>query len=80
MEPVPFWLYYFYVGDIDVAIKRVKAGGGQILDGPIEVPGKRWIVPMHGSSGRHLRAGGKAQPQRDRLFRARRAQVVRGRA
>src|SRR6266568_1342919 len=23
MEPVPFWLYYFYVGDIDVAIKRV---------------------------------------------------------
>ncbi len=72
MEPVPFWLYYFYVGDIDVAIKRVKAGGGQILDGPIEVPGKRWIVPMHGSSGRHLRAGRKAQPQRHRIFRARR--------
>ena len=71
-EPVPFWLYYFYVGDIDVAIKRVKAGGGQILDGPIEVPGKRWIVPMHGSSGRHLRAGGKTQPQRHRIFRARR--------
>jgi uncharacterized protein len=29
MEPVPFWLYYFNVGDIDVAIKRVKAGGGR---------------------------------------------------
>jgi uncharacterized protein len=44
MEPVPFWLYYFNVGDIDVAMKRVKAGGGTILDGPIEVPGSRWIA------------------------------------
>ena len=42
--PVPFWLYYFNVGDIDAAVKRVKAGSGQILDGPIEVPGGRWIV------------------------------------
>jgi predicted enzyme related to lactoylglutathione lyase len=42
--PVPFWLYYFNVGDIDAAMKRVKAGHGQILDGPIEVPGDRWIV------------------------------------
>ena len=24
-EPVPFWLYYFNVGDIDVAMKSVKA-------------------------------------------------------
>jgi predicted enzyme related to lactoylglutathione lyase len=44
MEPVPFWLYYFNVGDIDVAMKRVKAGGGTILTGPIEVPGSRWIA------------------------------------
>jgi predicted enzyme related to lactoylglutathione lyase len=42
--PVPFWLYYFNVGDIDLAIKRVKAGGGQVLNGPIEVPGDRWIA------------------------------------
>jgi predicted enzyme related to lactoylglutathione lyase len=42
--PVPFWLYYFNVGDIDAAVKRVKAGRGQIVDGPIEVPGSRWIV------------------------------------
>ena len=38
MVPVPFWLYYFNIGDIDAAAKRVKAGGGQILEGPIEVP------------------------------------------
>jgi predicted enzyme related to lactoylglutathione lyase len=43
-EPVPFWLYYFNVDDIDVARKRVKASGGRIVNGPIEVPGNRWIV------------------------------------
>jgi uncharacterized protein len=43
-QPVPFWLFYFNVGDIDLAMKRVKAGSGQILNGPIEVPGDRWIV------------------------------------
>jgi predicted enzyme related to lactoylglutathione lyase len=42
--PVPFWLYYFNVGDIDVAVRRVKAGGGHILKGPTEVPGGNWIV------------------------------------
>jgi uncharacterized protein len=43
-EPVPFWLYYFNVGDIEVAAKRVQAGGGQILNGPMEVPDGGWIV------------------------------------
>jgi predicted enzyme related to lactoylglutathione lyase len=42
--PVPFWLYYFNIGDIDAAVKRVKVGHGRILDGPIEVPGGSWIV------------------------------------
>jgi uncharacterized protein len=37
--PVPFWLYYFNIDDVDVAANRVKAGGGQILSGPIEVAG-----------------------------------------
>ena len=44
MVPVPFWLYYFNVGDIDAAVRRVKAGNGQILKGPSEVPGGNWIV------------------------------------
>src|SRR5262249_31633935 len=43
-EPVPFWLYYFNVGDIDETIPRVKAGGGRIVNGPIEVLGNRWIL------------------------------------
>jgi uncharacterized protein len=42
--PAPFWLYYFNIGDLDAAAQRVKAGGGQILDGPFEVPGGSWIV------------------------------------
>lgn len=42
--PVPFWLYYFNIGDIDAAAKRVKAGGGQILKRPVEVPDGSWIV------------------------------------
>ena len=42
--PVSFWLYHFNVGDIDAAAKRVNAGGGQILGGPLEVPGGRWII------------------------------------
>jgi predicted enzyme related to lactoylglutathione lyase len=42
--PVPFWLYYFNVGDIDAATKRVTAGGGGIIYGPAELPGGTWIV------------------------------------
>ncbi|HEY2526555.1 MAG TPA: VOC family protein [Xanthobacteraceae bacterium] len=42
--PVPFWLYYFNVADIDAAAARVQANGGQILNGPTEVPDGSWIV------------------------------------
>ena len=43
-EPVPYWLYYFNVGDIDAAKDRVTAGGGKVLNGPMEVPGGQWIL------------------------------------
>ena len=39
-----FWLYYFNVGDIDAAAKRVAEGGGKIMHGPQQVPGGGWIV------------------------------------
>jgi predicted enzyme related to lactoylglutathione lyase len=42
--PAPFWLYYFNVDGIDAAKDRVRAGGGQIINGPHEVPGGSWIV------------------------------------
>jgi predicted enzyme related to lactoylglutathione lyase len=42
--PMPFWLYYFNVGDVDAAAKRVKSGGGKILEGPIEARGDNRIA------------------------------------
>jgi uncharacterized protein len=42
--PAPMWLYYFNVLAIDAAIERVKAKGGKIINGPMEVPGGQWIV------------------------------------
>jgi predicted enzyme related to lactoylglutathione lyase len=42
--PAPRWQYYFNVDDIDAATARVKESGGQILHGPMEVPGGSWIV------------------------------------
>jgi predicted enzyme related to lactoylglutathione lyase len=37
--PMPAWGYYFIVEGIDTAIDKIKAGGGQVLNGPMEVPG-----------------------------------------
>jgi predicted enzyme related to lactoylglutathione lyase len=42
--PRPFWLYYFCVDDIDAAVGRVTGGGGQVINGPHEVPGGSWII------------------------------------
>src|SRR5499426_4729932 len=42
--PAPFWLFYFNAGDVDAAAQRVKAGGGRIVEGPIEVPGGSCMV------------------------------------
>lgn len=42
--PGPLWQYYFCVDAIDAAVARVKAGGGQVLHGPQEVPGGMWII------------------------------------
>ena len=38
--PMPFWLYYFNVGDLDAAAARVKAGGGGLV---IHHPSRRVI-------------------------------------
>jgi predicted enzyme related to lactoylglutathione lyase len=44
LVPAPLWLYYFNVKDINAATERVKAGGGQVLEGPVEVLGGHWIA------------------------------------
>ena len=35
----PHWLYYVKVADLDGALARVKKDGGQVMHGPMEVPG-----------------------------------------
>lgn len=45
MAQVPnVWLLYFRVPDVHQAAERVKAGGGKVMHGPMEVPGGDWIV------------------------------------
>jgi predicted enzyme related to lactoylglutathione lyase len=43
-SPLPLWFYYFNVGDIEAAAKRVEANGGEIFYGPIAVPGGARVV------------------------------------
>jgi hypothetical protein len=42
--PLPCWLLYFNVRDIDAAGQRVKAGGGQVFAGPTEVANGSWVL------------------------------------
>jgi len=44
MLPMPFWAYYISVEEINAAIGRVTAHGGQIVNGPHQVPGGSWIA------------------------------------
>jgi predicted enzyme related to lactoylglutathione lyase len=49
--PVPMWLYYFNIDSIDAALKRVRDNGGQILNGPMEVPGGSYILQCSDPQG-----------------------------
>jgi predicted enzyme related to lactoylglutathione lyase len=42
--PVPCWNFYFQVDAINAAVERVKAGGGKVLNGPMQVPGGGWVI------------------------------------
>jgi len=56
---VPFWLYYFSVADINTAAERVRVGGGQVLEGPVEVPGGGWIARCTDPQGAMFALEGK---------------------
>ena len=43
-DPVPYWVYYINVDDIEAAMERVKTAGGRIFESPVETPGGSWIV------------------------------------
>ena len=42
--PHPMWNYYIGVDDIDRAAEAIKSGGGQIVNGPQEIPGGDYAV------------------------------------
>ena len=42
--PVPNWAHYVKVADVNKAVETAKASGGQVLNGPMEVPGGDWIA------------------------------------
>ena len=44
LSPVPFWLYYINVDEINAAASRIREKHGEVLMGPHEVPGPLWIV------------------------------------
>lgn len=42
--PAPCWRYYFTVESVNAAILRATAGGGQVVFGPVEVPGGGFVA------------------------------------
>jgi uncharacterized protein len=57
--PVPFWLYYFEVADLDLAMGRVRAEGGQIKRGPIELWSDIWMAHCVDAQGAVFALQGK---------------------
>jgi hypothetical protein len=47
----PAWLFYFVVGNIDEAVERVRSAGGEVLEGPMEVPGNAWVIQARDPQG-----------------------------
>jgi predicted enzyme related to lactoylglutathione lyase len=56
----PNWQIYFRVPDVHAAADRVKANGGQIINGPLQVPDGDWIAnaidPQGAAFGIHSKA------------------------
>jgi len=42
--PVSLWTYYVGVDDIDRAVGAIKSGDGQVLNGPMEIPGGEFAL------------------------------------
>jgi hypothetical protein len=59
IDAVPFWLFYFNVGDIDAAMDRVESGGGEVFEGPHELPSNIWIARCRDPHGAAFALQGK---------------------
>lgn len=63
--PVAAWLLYVQVADIDNAVEKVKALGGSVLNGPMEVPGGGWIAQCMDPQGGAFAVHAKAEAEVD---------------
>ncbi|MFO1261117.1 MAG: VOC family protein [Sphingomonadaceae bacterium] len=50
----PHWNQYFRVADIDAAVAAINAGGGQVVHGPIEIPGGDFALNGIDPQGAHF--------------------------
>ncbi len=57
----PHWLQYVMVDSSSAAADRVKAAGGQVLNGPMEVPGGTWIAQCMDPQGAAFAVHSKAR-------------------
>ncbi|WP_407174218.1 VOC family protein [Bradyrhizobium sp. STM 3562] len=60
--PVPFWLYYFDVADLDNAMEQVKSASGRIAQGPVELWDGTWIARCIDPQGAMFALQGKRNP------------------
>jgi predicted enzyme related to lactoylglutathione lyase len=58
-EPVPFWLFYFNVEDLDAAVERVRAGGGRAFVNDVELPSGLWVARCSDPQGAAFALQGK---------------------
>lgn len=52
--PVSAWTYYFRVPDIDVGVAHIEAGGGQIVQPSVEIPGGDYSLVASDPQGAHF--------------------------
>jgi uncharacterized protein len=53
-DPMPHWIVYFRVADIDAAVEAIKANGGSITFGPDEIPGGEFSLKGIDPQGAHF--------------------------
>lgn len=58
-DPVPFWLFYFNVEDLDAAAERVRAGGGCASFNEVELPSGLWVAHCRDPQGAAFALQGK---------------------
>jgi uncharacterized protein len=52
--PVSAWSFYFRVPDIDAAVAAISAGGGSVINGPMEIPGGDFSLNGIDPQGAHF--------------------------